>query len=126
MQYPTFSAKEHAQYQNPKAHFDSPLREWIWQLGQFRDCSKCEECKNLTQFDNNTSGADGFDREGYRLKRPECSSCKKQGDEGKRTAMKLAKDLGIPYKAPEGTLCAICNKPAKKGDGLVFDHCHPR
>ena len=124
MQYPTFSKTEHAHYAKDKAHFDTPLREWIWGLGQVKCCSKCEEEKKWKEFSNNTSGADGFDKDGYRLKRPECSKCKKESDKGKNEAMKLAKELGIPFKAPEGAICKLCKKPPKKGDGLVFDHCH--
>ena len=124
MQYPTFSKTEHAHYAKAKAHFDSPLREWIWGLGQMKCCSKCEETKNLNAFDNNTSGSDGFDKSGYRLKRPECSECKKEELKGKAEAKKLAKELGIPFKAPIGTICELCKKPPKNGDGLVFDHCH--
>jgi hypothetical protein len=33
---------------------------------------------------------------------------------------------GISHSAPDGTLCAICNKPPTKNNGLVFDHCHDK
>jgi len=36
----------------------------------------------------------------------------------------LAKEKGIPYEAPEGTKCAVCDCLPSKGNGLVFDHHH--
>jgi len=75
-------------------------------------------------YGGNTSGCDAFDREGYRLRRPECRICTKKIARGKSEAAKVAKLTGIPYKAPEGTRCALCCKPAKRGDALVFDHDH--
>ena len=89
-----------------------------------KECSKCKKTKLLFNFNGNTSGRDPFDKDGYRLRRPECNECTKKDGEGKQIAKKIAKENNIPFKAPEGTLCAICHNPPKKGDELVFDHDH--
>ena len=112
--------------QKDKAKFSSPAEEYEWAINQFKTCSKCEEYKNFTQFKGNTSGCDAFDKDGYRLRRPECEDCGKEAGKGKSEAKKKAKELGIDYKAPEGTVCSICNKPPTKGNGIVFDHCHEK
>lgn len=91
---------------------------------QKKKCSKCNEMKKLTEYSGNTSGCDGFDKDGFRLRRPECKNCNKKVMEGKNHAKVKAKELNIPYKALEGTKCALCDKLEKNGDRLVFDHCH--
>ena len=80
--------------------------------------------KKLTEYSGNTSGCDAFNKEGYRLRRPECKDCGKKARQSKTHAIKLAKSLGIPYKPPENTKCALCGKLPKEGESLVFDHCH--
>mgnify|MGYP001247840860 CR=1 FL=1 len=91
-----------------------------------KKCSKCNKNKLLTCYRGNTSCSDGFDKRGLRLRRPECKDCGKIISQGKNEAKKLAKKLSIPYKAPQGSICAICGKPPKQGDELVFDHCHEK
>ena len=110
--------------QKDKANFNSAEEEFEYALGQEKQCSKCGEMKTLTEYGGNTSGRDAFDKSGFRLRRPECKDCNRKANSGKNEAKKLAEKMGIPYKAPHGTKCAICGKPEKKGDGLVFDHCH--
>ena len=100
--------------QKNKAHFDSPQKETEWALTQKKICSKCGENKVLTEYNGNTSGTDAFDRQGYRLRRPECKECTKKAQQGKNKAMTIAKIEGIPYKAPEGTKCAFCDKLTSK------------
>ncbi len=122
----SFSKKEYENYkrQGEKAKFKSPEEELVYALTQMKKCSKCGINKCLNEYNGNTSGCDAFDREGYRLRRPECKICTKNVCRGKSEAKAFAKKQNIPYKAPQGTLCAICNLPEKKGDALVFDHCH--
>ena len=110
--------------QKSKAKFDTPEKEYEYAIKKEKKCSKCDLMKPLSEYSGNTSGCDGFDREGYRLRRPECKDCNKKANKGKSDAIKAAKILGIPYKAPEGSTCALCGNLAKKGDTLVFDHCH--
>ena len=86
-------------------------------------CSKCKQVKFLTEFNGNSSGRDPFDKEGYRLRRPECSTCSRRAGKGKNAAKQIAKTQNIPYKAPKGTCCAICGKAKNK---MVFDHCHEK
>lgn len=121
-----FSLKEYNHYSRyaDMTKFKTPEKEWEWALTQTRKCSKCEEEKCLTEYTYNTSGRDPFDKKGYRARRPECSICTNLASKGKSDAKKRAKELGIPHKAPEGTLCGICNKLPRRGDELVFDHCH--
>lgn len=123
IQFTSYEFNLYAKQKN-KAKFSSPEDEYKWALPQLKKCSKCFIEKSLTEYGGNTSGTDGFDRNGYRLRRPECKICTKAGNDGKNKAKKLAKEAGIPYKAPEGTLCAICQKEGKPGDMLVFDHDH--
>ena len=125
---PKFTKKEYDLYerQTDKAHFASPEAEQIWASSQTKICSKCEENKSLTEYNGNTSGCDGFGKDGKRLRRPECGICTKKVAEGKGQAMKMAKELGIPYKAPDGTKWAICTRLPSNGNGLVFDHCHEK
>lgn len=125
---PLFTIKEESNYlrQKDKAKFSSPKEEWMWASSQEKVCSKCHIEKKLCHFNGNTSGTDAFDKEGYRLRRPECSDCTKKVGYGKQESVKLAKSLGIPYKAPEGTKCARCCREPSKGNGLVFDHDHEK
>jgi hypothetical protein len=123
---PKFTQKEYENYsrQNDKAHFSSPEDEYRDGFGKYKVCSMCNENKRLTDFNGNTSGTDAFDKKGYRLKRPECSICTRRVSIGKAQATKIATKEGIPYKAPDGTNCAICNKIQTEKNKLVFDHCH--
>lgn len=126
MQSSNITENERSLYikQKSKAKFDTAEEEYEYARQQEKKCSKCDLIKNLTEYTGNTSGSDAFNKEGYRLRRPECKDCSKEANKGKNEAKKIATQSGIPYKAPEGTTCAICGIPEKKGDGIVFDHCH--
>lgn len=110
--------------QKSKARFNTAEEEYEYARKTEKKCSKCNLMKKLTEYSGNTSGCDAFNHEGYRLRRPECKNCNKEATKGKNEAKKLAKKMKIPYKAPENTKCALCEKLPKKGDELVFDHCH--
>jgi hypothetical protein len=107
---------------NNACKFPTPDAESIWAMEQMKDCSKCLIKKDLLSYMGNTSGRDAFDADGYRLRRPECRDCTKSAAVGKAEAVKVAKSLGIPHKAPEGTACELC-KSTKK---IVFDHDHEK
>lgn len=126
MEYYNITEHERSLYhkQQDKAIFNTAEEEYIHASITQKVCSKCEVSKTLNEYGGNTSGCDAFDRDGYRLRRPECKVCNKKISIGKNDAMKVAKQTGIPYKAPEGTKCALCCKIAKRGDALVFDHDH--
>jgi len=126
MQPPKITGKERELYikQKSKAKFDTPEEEYEYAIKKGKICSKCNLMKNLIEYSGNTSGCDGFNKEGYRLRRPECKNCNKEAIKGKNEAKKLAKKKGITYAAPEGAKCALCGKLPKTGDELVFDHCH--
>jgi hypothetical protein len=121
-----FTEKEIENYkrQKNKCFFQNPYEEYEWAKTQIKTCSKCFEEKKLCNFNGNTSGTDAFDKNGYRLRRPECNECTKNANKSKSEAIKKAKELGISYFAPPGTLCAICNKLPSRSNCLVFDHCH--
>jgi len=123
---PTFSNKEYDNYvrQKDKCFFKNPIDEYEWSKTQYKLCSICNINKNLNNFSGNTSGCDAFNKNGYRLRRPECIDCNKEILKGKQLAKKLAKEKGITYKAPEGSVCAICNKSQTENNKLVFDHNH--
>jgi hypothetical protein len=120
------SNKEKENYirQKDKCKFKSAEEEYEWAKTQEKKCSKCKIIKTRIDFTGNTSGTDAFDRNGYRLLRPECKECKKKSYNGKTQAIKNAKTMNIQHKPPEGTLCSICQEPEKKGDAIVFDHDH--
>ena len=122
----SFTENERQNYvrQSSKCRFTSPDEEYNWAKTQLKICSKCATQKYLCDYNGNTSGTDAFDKSGIRLRRPECKDCTANVGKGKALATKLAKEMGIPYVAPEGTLCAVCKKPASSGNGIVFDHCH--
>jgi hypothetical protein len=126
MQTPKLTENENNLYikQKSKAKFDTAEEEYEYAEKKKKECSKCNLMKKLNEYSGNTSGCDAFDKEGYRLRRPECKDCNKKATKGKNDAIKVAKSLGIPHKAPEGTKCALCGNLPKKGDALVFDHCH--
>jgi len=126
IQTPEITENERNLYikQKSKAKYDTPEEEYEYARKNEKMCSKCNLMKTLNEYTGNTSGSDAFDKEGYRLRRPECKDCQKKIAKGKNDAKKLAKSLGIPNKAPEGSICALCKKLPKKGDALVFDHCH--
>ena len=123
---PKFTDNEINKYikQKDKCKFKNPEEEYLYAITQHKNCSKCHISKNLTEFKYNTSGTDAFNKEGYRLRRPECGECTKKSNKGKSDAKKKAKNKGISFTAPEGTLCGICNKPSVEGNNIIFDHCH--
>jgi len=127
------SANEHRHYINThkKLKFKTPDEYFKWAKNQSKICSKCNTSQSLVDFDGNTSGSDPFgqNHDGHgciRLIRPECTDCKKKGATGIKNAKQHAKKMGIDYKAPVGTLCEICNNPGRKGNDIVFDHCHEK
>jgi hypothetical protein len=123
----TFSKKEHELYskQKHKVKFTTPTLEYLNHSSITpKTCSKCSVEKKVCDFNGNTAGTDGFDKDGYRLRRPECRECTKKVAQGKNEAKKVAEKEGISFKAPPGTLCEICKKPESKGNKIVFDHCH--
>jgi hypothetical protein len=120
----TDNERQHYTNFKHKAKFSSPEEERIYASSNEKQCTKCKDIKKLTEYQGNTSGSDPFNKDGYRLLRPECKDCGSKVSSGKSSAIKLAKQLGIPHKAPEGTTCGVCGKLAKNGDKLVFDHCH--
>lgn len=88
-------------------------------------CSKCGQSKSLMVFKKNDCGGGNIIRgDGRRNRRPDCRVCYDRDIQGKNKAKACAKRLGISYKAPEGTLCRLCSKPATKSNPLVFDHHH--
>ena len=137
---------EHQEYQNYQQQQQyqldqqdtSPLNEIPYPIPQFknkeeedeyarthtRKCSKCGAEKALTEFANNTSGSQPYDKHGYRLKRPECQDCTKSASKGLADARRAAKKLGIATKPSEHDVCAICHKKGDDRHGLVFDHDH--
>lgn len=119
-----FTKKEIQNYirQKDKCKFPNAEEEYKWASKETKTCSKCNEQKKLCNFNGNTSGTDAFDQKGYRLRRPECSECTKAANKGKTQAKKKAKELGIPYTAPIGSVCCVCGKSSE----LVFDHCHEK
>jgi hypothetical protein len=100
--------------------FATPEEERAWARTQTKTCSKCKQLLPLSYFNGNTSGADPFDRDGYRLRRPECRTCTKEAGAGKAAACAAAKRLGMSAKAPAGTPCELCAST----DRIVFDHDH--
>lgn len=123
---PKFTKKEYNNYsrQKDKAHFSSPEDEYRYGFNNYKICSMCNENKKIIDFNGNTSGTDAFDKNGYRLKRPECNNCTSKVSKGKSQAKKIAKKEGFSYNAPEGTKCSICNEIQTEKNKLVFDHCH--
>jgi transposase-like protein len=117
-----FTKNEYSKYikYSESSKFNSPVEEYQWALTQHKNCSKCNQSKNLTEYGFNTSGRDPFDASGYRLRRPECQDCNKKISQGKNKAKKLAKKLGFETKAPVGTKCELCGST----DKIVFDHDH--
>ena len=109
-----------------KCKFPNPEKEFEWATTQIKTCSKCNEEKKLCDFNGNTSGRDPFNKQGYRLRRPECKEWTKGVGKGKTEAKKKAKDLGISFIAPNGSVCGVCGKSSSSGNGLVFDHCHEK
>lgn len=134
--YPSFTAKERSYYtrQQEKALYNTPEEEYDAGKQQLKRCTKCfEEKENtLRNFAGNTSGTDGFMapkkglKKGVRRLRPECRDCGSKVAAGKKVAMAFAKENDIPYKAPEHSVCAICQGGRKDGDELVWDHDHKK
>ena len=121
-----FSKNEYKHYSrdHPTRIYSTPDEEYEkYACLHSKKCSKCNAVKQLHLFNGNTSGRDGFDKKGYRLRRPECSVCTKKAAHGKIIALNIAKKNGVSYKAPPGTACKICK--TTKGT-LVFDHCHTK
>ena len=120
----TVKERDNYNRQKSKAKFDTAEEEYEYAENNKKECSKCNLMKKLNEYSGNTSGRDAFDKDGYRLRRPECKDCNKEITKGKNDAIKVAKELNIPHKAPKDAICGLCRKLSKKGDELVFDHCH--
>ena len=120
----TNNERDHYNKHAGRCKFSSYEEELAWALTQTKKCTKCQEIKSLDCYNGNTSGSDPFDKDGYRLRRPECTSCTKTIASGKTIARNYAKLNGVAYKAPEGTTCSVCERLPHRGNGLVFDHCH--
>lgn len=105
---------------NGKNTLPSAEKELEWARAHTKECNKCNETLPLSYFGGNTSSSDHFDKHGYRLRRGDCIKCNKAAGKGKTEAMKLAKSLGLPYKAPPGTKCQLCDTTKD----IVFDHDH--
>jgi hypothetical protein len=86
----------------------------------FKNCNKCLEEYALTEFGENTSSSCHFNKEGRLLRRGDCKKCNLDQRKGNSEAKNLAKQLGIPFKAPAETECEICHKK----NIIVFDHDH--
>lgn len=111
------TANEANKYKNStKAKFSSATEERDWARTQEKQCSKCKEKLPVSCFNGNTSGADPFDKNGYRLRRPECRSCSQKTAKGKAAARRKANT----QKPPPGTTCEIC----MSDQNIVFDHDH--
>ena len=94
---PSFTEKEIKNYdrQKDKCIFKTPEDEYKWAKTQKKTCSKCLTEKKLSDFNGNTSGTDAFDKNGYRLRRPECNICTKNVSKGKTEAKKKQKNWGF-------------------------------
>ena len=99
-----------------KPFFKSAQQEFDYNETQIKKCSKCKIEKSKNHFNFNTSGSDAFDKNGYRLRRPECIECSKKILKGKQLARK---NFGS-HKPPKDAVCELCGK----NDKLVFDHDH--
>ena len=105
---------------NTKAKFKTAEEELAWARTQTKNCIKCKDTLPLSYFSGNTSSADHFDKNGYRLRRGDCKKCNKEQNAGKSEAVKIAKEMGLSFKAPPGTKCELCETT----ENIVFDHDH--
>ena len=107
-----------------KTRFATSIEEDEYDKITSNKCNKCNLIKTRADFQNNTCGSLPFENilnnDGIRYKRGECKECQKKELKGKNEAMKKAKLMGLPTKAPEGTKCEICGSKTK----IVFDHNH--
>jgi hypothetical protein len=120
LEYVLTENEKSAYKNNTKAKFKSAEEERDWARSQTKKCNKCFVTLPLSYFSGNTSSADHFDRNGYRLRRGDCKKCNKEHTAGKAEAVKIAKQMGLSYKAPSGTKCELCGTTEK----IVFDHDH--
>ena len=101
-----------------KAKFKCPGAEQQVAWTQKKTCKKCGESKSLMVFKANDCGT-GYIilSDNRRSRRPDCKVCVSKAEAGKKNAEAFA-------KAPEGTLCRLCSKPATKSNPMVYDHHH--
>lgn len=104
-----------------QSRFLNDAEEKEYESITYKCCSKCGVSKPLSEYQNNTSGSQPYDRDGNRYKRPECKPCQKTANAGKREAEKFAKQAGITK--PDTTNCELCIKNISKGK-IIFDHDH--
>ena len=120
----TFASAAAAAAAYPIPRFKNKEEEDEYARTHTRKCSKCALEKTLTEFENNTSGSQPYDKQGYRLKRPECRECSRAAKKGLADAKRAAKQAGISTTPSEDDVCAICHKKGDDRHGLVFDHDH--
>jgi len=121
-----FTKNEYTKYrtQQNKCKFSSPEDEYEWAKKQFKNCSKCDIEFNLTYYIFNTSGSDAFDKNGFRLRRPECKDCTNKHLKSRKIAKQKRKVLNLPNIPSIEETCGICNKKSSTNNSLVFDHDH--
>lgn len=113
------------QKETDKAEFKSPGAEQQVAWTEKKKCTKCEQLKSKMIFKKNDCGGGNIFRSNRRRnRRPDCRTCYDRVIQGKKKAKACAKRLGIPFKAPEGTVCRLCSKPGTESNSLVFDHHH--
>jgi len=108
----------------PIPQFKNKEEEDEYARTQTQKCSKCAIEKALTEFKNKTSGSQPYDKQRYRLKRPEYHECSRAAKKGLADAKRAAKQAGISTTPSEHDVCAICHKKGDDRHGLVFDHDH--
>lgn len=75
-----FTENEYNLYKilNIKQSFLTPEEEYNYSKNIYKMCKQYNINKCINNFNKNTSGTVPFDKNGYRLRRPECSICTKK------------------------------------------------
>ena len=108
-----------------KAQFKCPGAEQQVAWSETKCCTKCGQNKPKMVFAKNNCGKGNIIRsDGRRNRRPDCKACGENAKKSMDKAKAIAKRDGISYKAPEGTVCGVCDEPPTRSNSLVFDHHH--
>lgn len=121
---PTITENVRNRWANDKARLDSVDEDLEYARQTLKKCKHCKKKIPLSGFEYNTCSDAPFNKLGDSHRRSECKPCGRIASKSIMKAKACAKRLGIPFKAPAGTVCKL--PMCKNDENIVFDHDHQK